>query len=628
MENNINVEKNDKKKKFSLDWIKSGIASAFFKDKNGGNELSEDEKILQDFEKTMDENLWMNEKVAKIEDIPLQQKEKIDFSEFIEVKNLKNWLIAVKKKNALVRLDTSKFRYWDLWWVIDSKTWEFLIKPRFFDLKIFKNGEFAWKELLSEGFESVIVGRVPDRYGRTLYDSDGDEISGTYKNCGWMWNDETFLVGKDNTYYLVDKKWHFIFPEEIYWPYGKTIQEETSYRWTEIIHPKKEWYIPHGLCKNNDWNYYLKIEHTWKPNPLFPDYLMWILWFQNWFMKYWYWPYDFRKYWLLDENFNVIIPPKYSEISDFKDWIAIAKIYGEFYDDLWAVEDIWYKYHFLKNDGKPLVMRKVDIDRTWNPQEKTVFYDWVHEFSENMAAVKNKEFRGFLDKNWKMITDFEFSNVWDFKDWKAEVEKFVNWKKIKFWINKDWEYLLWRGDEHEDLWKYESVFWKETILSLRLSKKYDNVIKLPNWLISVRQRGSWRLWLMDENWNEILFPRWNTHFWCSKIIYIGDGMLAVKKRGMTESWSLLNKKWEIVKDETFDEIRWFNSWYAAYKKYWEFPEWSYPAWWNYWNFVDKDGNSLNQELYEKVWDFEGWKAKVKTFDWEKYYIDVNWNRID
>lgn len=33
-------------------------------------------------------------------------------------------------------------------------------------------------------------------------------------------------------------------------------------------------------------------------------------------------------------------------------------------------------------------------------------------------------------------------------------------------------------------------------------------------------------------------------------------------------------------------------------------------------------------MYYKVRDFENWKAKVREEkDWEKYYIDVNWNRI-
>jgi hypothetical protein len=70
--------------------------------------------------------------------------------------------------------------------------------------------------------------------------------------------------------------------------------------------------------------------------------------------------------------------------------------------------------------------------------ETDMTYDDAHEFKDGVAAVNKDKFWWFIDNNGNAITNLEFTEVSDFSEGKAEVEKRVWWKKFKFWINKKW----------------------------------------------------------------------------------------------------------------------------------------------------------------------------------------------
>ena len=102
--------------------------------------------------------------------------------------------------------------------------------------------------------------------------------------------------------------------------------------------------------------------------------------------------------------------------------------------------------------------------------ETDITYDDAHEFKDWVAAVCKDGLWWLIDNTGRAVTNLEFSEISDFSNGKAEVEKRVWWKKIKFWINKKWEYLLWKNDTTEDFEKYEKKLWKDVINLLRLWK--------------------------------------------------------------------------------------------------------------------------------------------------------------
>ena len=253
--------------------------------------------------------------------------------------------------------------------------------------------------------------------------------------------------------------------------------------------------------------------------------------------------------------------------------------------------------------------------------ETDMTYDDAHEFKNGVAAVNKDNFWWFIDDNWNPITNLEFTEISDFCDGKAEVEKRVGWKKIKFWINKKWEYLLWKNDTQEDFDKYEKKLWKDVINLLKLWKNYQEIEKVTESIYAVR----WYKWkayrLINLEWNQI---DW-TDFYSFKKMKNWMILIETKNDWFRSDWRILDKNWKKVTDKYFWEVREFEDWIAAVcvkvNVYW---------WFAYrWKFINEKGEFINDKMYYKVRDFENWKAKVREEqDWEKYYIDTNWSRID
>jgi hypothetical protein len=101
--------------------------------------------------------------------------------------------------------------------------------------------------------------------------------------------------------------------------------------------------------------------------------------------------------------------------------------------------------------------------------------------------------------------------------------------------------------------------------------------------------------------------------------------IETKNEWWRSKWYILDNNWKRITENFFGEVREFEDWIAAVcvkvGVYW---------WFAYrWKFINEKGEFINDKMYYKVRDFENWKAKVREqSDWEKYYIDKNWNRID
>ena len=134
----------------------------------------------------------------------------------------------------------------------------------------------------------------------------------------------------------------------------------------------------------------------------------------------------------------------------------------------------------------------------------------------------------------------------------------------------------------------------------------------------------WYKWkayrLIDLEWNQI---GW-TDFYSFKKLNNWMILIETKNDWLRSDWHILDKNWNKIMDKYFWEVREFVNWIAAVcvkvSVYW---------WFAYrWKFINEKWEYINDSMYYKVRDFENWKAKVREEkDWEKYYIDVNWNRI-
>ena len=623
MENNINVEKFGKKKKFSLNWIKSRIVSVFSKKKWENEDMKLDEKesnaVIEEEiqpEKTDEKShesfidkakstvKWtlsdLNNTFATVSNDDTKKEEKIDYKkEFDDVKHLKNWNIAVLKKDCFVALGAS---YRDFRWVYNKK-WERIIPVCYVEIKELENWMFACKWIRHCGSY--------DQFDWTLYDEDWDIIVshvGEYllKNGDLFVNYSPY----SSTYWMINKQWKRIFPKKYFWNLDS--QEKLENR-KDGFRPYGFEYRPLGFDYNPKrkpelWLKILEYKDGEVDRNTEECYWMWE--FKDGVMLYKvpYW----EKKWYFDENFNLIVPWVYDEVGTFKDGAALLCKYNR--GESWKKE-----YSFKKKNGKSL-WKKRKIWR-WGMFETDMTYDDAHEFKDGVAAVNKDKFWWFIDNNGNAITNLEFTEVSDFSDGKAEVEKRVWWKKIKFWINKKWEYLLWKNDTIEDFDKYEKKLWKDVINLLRLWKNYQEIEKISEWIYAVR----WYKWkayrLIDLEWNQI---GW-TDFYSFKKLNNWMILIETKNDWLRSDWHILDKNWKIITDKYFWEVREFVNWIAAVcvkvSVYW---------WFAYrWKFINEKWEYINDSMYYKVRDFENWKAKVREEkDWEKYYIDVNWNRID
>ena len=622
MENNINVEKSDKKKKFSFNWIKSRIVSVFSKkkweiedmklDENESNVVIEeeiqpektDEKLQESFiDKAKSTVKWtlsdLNNTFATVSNDDIKKEEKINYKkEFDDVKHLKNWNIAVLKKDCFVALGAS---YRDFWWVYNKK-WEQIIPICYVEIKELENWIFACKGLSSLSY---------DQFEWTLYDEDWDII---VSHVGeYLLKDGDLFVNYSpysSTYWMINKQWKRIFPKKYFWNLDS--QEKLENR-KDGFRPYGFEYRPLGFDYNPKrkpelWLKILEYKDGEVDRNTEECYWMWE--FKDGVMLYKvpYW----EKKWYFDENFNLIVPWVYDEVGTFKDGAALLCKYNR--GESWKKE-----YSFKKKNGKSLWRKKV-LWRWWM-FETDMTYDDAHEFKDGVAAVNKDNLWWFIDNNWNPITNLEFSKVSDFSDGKSEVEKRVWWKKIKFWINKKWEYLLWKNDTQEDFDKYEKKLWKDVINLLRLWKNYQEIEKVTENIYAVR----WYKWkayrLINLEWAQI---DW-IDFYAFKKLKNWMILIETKNNWLRSDWHILDKNWKKITDKYFWEVREFEDWIAAVcvkvNVYW---------WFAYrWKFINEKGEFINDKMYYKVRDFENWKAKVmEEKDGEKYYIDMNWNRID
>ena len=623
MENNINVEKSGKKKSFSFNWFKSRIVSVFSKkkweiedmklDENESNVVIEEEiqpekteEKPQGFfiDKAKSAVKWtlsdLNNTFATVSDDDTKKEEKIDYKkEFDDVRRLKNWNVAVLKKDCFVAL-WAKRR--DFWWVYNKK-WEQIIPVCYLEIKELENWIFACKWIRHCGSY--------DQFDWTLYDEDWDII---VSHVGeYLLKDGDLFVNYSpysSTYWMINKQWKCIFPKEYFWNLDSQ----------EKLEDKKDWFRPYGFE-------YRPLGFDYNPKRK-PELWLKILEYKDGEVDrnteecYWMWEFKdgvmlykvpyWEKKWYFDENFNLIVPWVYDEVGTFKDGAALLCKYNR--GESWKKE-----YSFKKKNGKSLWTKKV-LWRWWM-FETDMTYDDAHEFKDGVAAVNKDKFWWFIDNNGNAITNLEFTEVSDFSDGKAEVVKRVGWKVIKFWINKKWEYLLWKNDITEDFEKYEKKLWKDVINLLRLWKNYQEIEKVKEGIYAVK----WYKWnvyrLIDIDWNQI---DW-TDFYSFKKLKNWMIKFETKKDWSSSEWCLFDKDCKKVNDNAFIDIKEFEDWIAAVcvkvKVYW---------WYTYRRrFISENWEFINDKAYYKVWDFENWKAKVREEkDWEKYYIDVNWNRID
>lgn len=623
MENNINVEKSGKKKSFSFNWFKSRIVSVFSKkkweiedmklDENESNVVIEeeiqpektDEKLQESFiDKAKSTVKWtlsdLNNTFATVSNDDTKKEEKIDYKkEFDNVRYLKNWNVAVLKKDCFVALWA---RRRDFWWVYNKK-WDQIIPVCYLEIKELENWIFACKWIRHCGSY--------DQFDWTLYDEDWDII---VSHVGeYLLKDGDLFVNYSpysSTYWMINKQWKRIFPKKYFWNLDS--QEKLENR-KDGFRPYGFEYRPLGFDYNPKrkpelWLKILEYKDGEVDRNTEECYWMWE--FKDGVMLYKvpYW----EKKWYFDENFNLIVPWVYDEVWEFKDWVVLLCKYSQY-------DNSKKEYSFKKKDGKSL-WKKKEIWRWWM-FETDMTYDDAHEFKDGVAAVNKDNLWWFIDNNGNAITNLEFTEVSDFSDGKAEVVKRVGWKVIKFWINKKWEYLLWKNDTVEDFEKYEKKLWKDVINLLRLWKNYQEIVKISEWIYAVK----WYKWkayrLINLEWAQI---DW-IDFYAFKKLKNWMIKIETKNEWWRSKWYILDNNWKRITENFFGEVREFEDWIAAVcvkvGVYW---------WFAYrWKFINEKGEFINDKMYYKVRDFENWKAKVREEkDWEKYYIDVNWNRID
>ena len=137
-----------------------------------------------------------------------------------------------------------------------------------------------------------------------------------------------------------------------------------------------------------------------------------------------------RKYGFADTLGKVIIPIKYSSVSDFKDGVSTVRLNGQCglinkkgeqiapfkYSEIWEF-----------NNGVARVNIRKENNWVWgvidnNGKELTpIEYDFIWDFSEEMAMIKLDKKIGFIDKNGKEVIAPMYSNGDSFKEGFSDV---------------------------------------------------------------------------------------------------------------------------------------------------------------------------------------------------------------
>lgn len=101
----------------------------------------------------------------------------------------------------------------------------------------------------------------------------------------------------------------------------------------------------------------------------------------------------------IDRTGKLVIPFSVGRLYDFKDGLAIKNNNSEYVDDYSENTGLW---GFVDKTGKMVI-----------PQE----WSWAEPFSEDLAAVKNKEGKyGFIDKLGKLSIDCNYQSVQKFSE--------------------------------------------------------------------------------------------------------------------------------------------------------------------------------------------------------------------
>ncbi len=265
------------------------------------------------------------------------------------------------------------------------------------------------------------------------------------------------------------------------------------------------------------------------------------------------------KCWYINEEWEEVIKCQYRETYGFKDWIAWAVIENE--------EGKRYRFH---------------IDENGSNISNDIYSD-IEDFQDWVARVQKEKKRWLIDRNGKKIMECKYERRSKFSEWLAQV--YMGW--MRGYINTKGELVI--------------------------KCEYDRVNPFKDGIAQVKK---WYLWYIDKDWKEVIkckyqelgeFEEWKA------TMKIGD-----KLGNIDIFWN------EIIVEGEYDAIKIISEWRVVIRKQiWSSSKYGY---------VDEQWNPITECIYDRAESFKWWVARVGKFKKERnsiyrWLIDRNGEEI-
>ncbi|MEO0968917.1 MAG: WG repeat-containing protein [Cyanobacteria bacterium J06639_18] len=315
--------------------------------------------------------------------------------------------------------------------------------------------------------------------------------------------------------------------------------------------------------------------------------------------------YKTGKYGFINSEGKIVIEPKYSEIEDFSDGLALIKEKNENGKELYGYIDrngqevikAQYKYAFSFSEGLASVSgvkdneppRKIFI----NTRGETAFElpsdvdKYNDSFKEGLLPVRINNRWGYIDKTGKMVIEPKYDEAWSFSQGLARVGIKTGKTEFTGWIAEPVVEIIAHG-------------YIDKTGKFIIEPEYREAYHFSSeGLALVNKNGSWNdLQVIDKN-NKVI----TKVSICGEKNYKGysEGLLAARIDTGTfrRSCGFIDVKGETVIKPKFDEVLAFNEGLAGVKVG------------DKWGFIDKKGTIVIEPQYDTVDFFENGLALVE-----------------
>lgn len=303
-----------------------------------------------------------------------------------------------------------------------------------------------------------------------------------------------------------------------------------------------------------------------------------------------------RKWGFLDTAGNVIIPPRYDQVSAFSEGLAPVNADGKWgYIDTRDSVIIPFSYRaawqfhsgvarVIDFSGNPcLIFRD---GRTVCPERTLELFD-VHE---GLAAFQQGETLGYLDTSGVIIIPAQFDGAWGFSGGVARVRL----RDHEGLITTNGEFLIpaeydkvYLPSDHRILVRKDGVSRFLDMRGDRVGQPYAHATPYSGGVAAVADAGGWYLMNLAEQ------PLFATRY--SHLRAAGRGLWIAKQGSMH---GVLDNTGTPLTEFKYQQINNYSEGYAGYLRD------------DLWGFLDSLGNEITPPQYGLVWDFHQGLARA------------------